>query len=80
MLKAAESYRTTKIYKNLLISCHYSIVFGGKKPINRRDMQVILVMLLFITKLTLHEIEMCVVSHTSVIYNIDKTNLSSIIT
>ena len=49
-------------------------------PINRRDMQVILVMLLFITKLILHEIEMCVVSHTSVIYNIDKTNLSSIIT
>lgn len=49
-------------------------------PINRRDMQVILVMLLFITILILHEIEMCVVSHTSVIYNIDKTNLSSIIT
>ena len=49
-------------------------------PINRRDMQVILVMLLFITKLILHEIEMCVVNHTSVIYNIDKTNLSSIIT
>jgi len=49
-------------------------------PINRRDMQVILVMLLFITKLILHENEMCVVSHTSVIYNIDKTNLSSIIT
>ncbi len=49
-------------------------------PINRRDMQVILVMLLFITKLILHEIEMCVVIHTSVIYNIDKTNLSSIIT
>ena len=49
-------------------------------PINRRDMQVILVMLLFITILILHEIEMCVVIHTNVIYNMDKTNLSSIIT
>lgn len=49
-------------------------------PIYRRDMHIITVMLLFITKLILHEIEMCVVNHTSVIYNIDKTKMSSIIT